>query len=76
MNNSDLADKIAAAHGLTKADSRKIVDAVFAAIVDASAQGEEVAISGSESSRSRTRRLAKAAIPPPARPCRLRHPGS
>jgi DNA-binding protein HU-beta len=46
MNNNDLADKIAGAHDLTKADSRKIVDAVFAAIADASAQGEEIALAG------------------------------
>ena len=46
MNNSDLADKIAAEHGLTKADSRKVVDAVFAAITDAAAKGEEVSLNG------------------------------
>lgn len=46
MNNNDLADKLAAAHGLTKADARKYVDAVFAAVTDAAAAGEEVAING------------------------------
>ena len=46
MNNADLAEKIAAGHGLAKADARKIVDAVFAAIADAAARGEEVAING------------------------------
>ena len=35
MNNSDLAEKLAASQGLTKADARKLVDAVFAAIADA-----------------------------------------
>lgn len=34
MNNSDLADKLAAEGGLTKADARKLVDAAFAAIAD------------------------------------------
>ncbi|OWK31030.1 HU family DNA-binding protein [Sphingomonas dokdonensis] len=46
MNNSDLADRIAADHDLSKADARKLVDGVFAAIVDAATQGEEVAING------------------------------
>lgn len=44
MNSSDLADHIAGAHGLTKADAKKIVDAVFAAIGDAAAKGDEVSI--------------------------------
>lgn len=46
MNNSDLAETIAAAHGLTKADSRKIVDGVLTAIVDAAAKGEEISLNG------------------------------
>ena len=46
MNSSDLADHIAGAHGLTKADSKKIVDAVFAAIGNAAAKGDEVSIPG------------------------------
>lgn len=46
MNNSDLADKLAASQGITKADARKYVDAVFAAIADASAEGEEVSLNG------------------------------
>lgn len=46
MNNSDLADVIAANHGLTKADARKAVDSVFAAIADAAAKGEEVSLNG------------------------------
>jgi DNA-binding protein HU-beta len=46
MNSSDLADHIAGAHGLTKADAKKIVDAVFAAIGDAAAKGDEVSVPG------------------------------
>jgi DNA-binding protein HU-beta len=46
MNNSELAEQIAAGHDLSKADARKVVDAVFAAITDAAAQGTEVSISG------------------------------
>ncbi|RVT93138.1 HU family DNA-binding protein [Sphingomonas crocodyli] len=46
MNNSDLADQIAASHGITKADAKKIVDTVFAGIADAAAKGEEVSLPG------------------------------
>ncbi|OAH44659.1 integration host factor [Sphingobium yanoikuyae] len=46
MNNSDLADTIASAHGLSKTDARKIVDGVLAAIGDAAAKGEEVSLNG------------------------------
>lgn len=46
MNNSDLAEKIAADQNLTKADARKLVDAVFAAIADAATKGDEIALNG------------------------------
>lgn len=46
MNNSDLADNLANGHGLTKADARKLVDAVFTAIADAAAKGEEISLNG------------------------------
>ncbi len=46
MNNSDLADSVAAANDLSKADARKLVDAVFVAIADAAAKGEEVSLNG------------------------------
>ena len=46
MNNSDLADSLATANGLTKADARKLVDGVFAAIADAAANGEEISLNG------------------------------
>lgn len=46
MNNSDLADKLAASQGITKADARKYVDAIFAAIADAAVEGEEVSLNG------------------------------
>ena len=46
MNNAELADAIAAGHGLTKTDARKYVDAVFAAIADAAAKGEEISLNG------------------------------
>ncbi|WP_374550295.1 HU family DNA-binding protein [Sphingobium yanoikuyae] len=46
MNNSDLADTLASAHNITKADARKLVDGVFAAIADAAAKGEEISLNG------------------------------
>lgn len=46
MNNADLAEKLVEANGLTKADARKVVDGVFAAIADAAAKGDEIAING------------------------------
>jgi DNA-binding protein HU-beta len=46
MNNTELAEQIAAGHGLSKTDARKVVDAVFATITDAAAKGTEVSISG------------------------------
>ncbi|MFK4875325.1 HU family DNA-binding protein [Novosphingobium sp. ZW T3_23] len=46
MNNSDLAEAIAADHDLSKTDARKIVDAVFDAIGNAAAKGEEISLNG------------------------------
>jgi len=46
MNNADLAEAIADVLGTTKTDARKAVDAVFAAIADAAAKGEEVSLNG------------------------------
>ena len=46
MNNTELAEGIAASHGLTKTDAKKLVDGVFTAIGDAAARGDEIAING------------------------------
>ncbi|KMS64563.1 hypothetical protein BVRB_019020 [Beta vulgaris subsp. vulgaris] len=46
MNNNDLAEKIAAIGDLSKADARKVVDGVLAAITEAAANGEEVSLNG------------------------------
>ncbi len=46
MNNSDLADSLAASNDLSKGDARKLVDALFAAIADAAAAGEEISVNG------------------------------
>lgn len=45
MNTSELAETVATTAGLSKAEARKVVDAVFAAIADAAAKGEEVSLS-------------------------------
>ena len=46
MNNADLAEQLAGAHGLSKADARKVVDSLFNAIGEAAAKGEEISING------------------------------
>ncbi|UZW57215.1 HU family DNA-binding protein [Sphingobium sp. JS3065] len=46
MNNTELAEALAADHGLTKADARKYVDGVFSAIAGAAAKGDEVSLNG------------------------------
>ncbi|MEG3177767.1 HU family DNA-binding protein [Sphingomonas sp. RB3P16] len=46
MNNSDLVEKIAASSDLSKGDAKSVVDAVFAAIADAAAAGEEISLNG------------------------------
>lgn len=46
MNNSELADSLAASNGLTKSDAKALVDAVFTAIGDAAARGEEISLNG------------------------------
>jgi DNA-binding protein HU-beta len=46
MNNSDLAEAVANAHGLSKADAKKVVDTVFSAIGEAAAKGDEISLNG------------------------------
>ena len=46
MNKAEMADRLAARTGLSKAVAREAVDGVFAAIGDALANGEEVRIVG------------------------------
>lgn len=46
MNKTELIDKIAATSGLTKADSKKALDATLAAIKDALAANDKVALVG------------------------------
>ncbi len=46
MNHAELSDSVATSLGLSKAEGKKAVDAVFAAIAEAAAKGDEVAVSG------------------------------
>lgn len=46
MNKSELVSAIAAASGLTKADSKKAMDATFDAIAKALEEGDKVALLG------------------------------
>jgi DNA-binding protein HU-beta len=46
MNNSDLADRVAAENGLSKVDARKLVDGLFDAIAAAASKGEEISLNG------------------------------
>jgi DNA-binding protein HU-beta len=46
VNNNDLAEALAAGNDITKADARKYVDGVLAAIVEAAAKGEEISLNG------------------------------
>ncbi|HWW63198.1 MAG TPA: HU family DNA-binding protein [Sphingomonadaceae bacterium] len=46
MNSAELADRIASGNNLGKAEAKKLVDGVFAAIVDAATKGEEVSLPG------------------------------
>lgn len=46
MNHAELSDSVATSLGLSKAEGKKAVEAVFAAIADAAVKGEEVSVSG------------------------------
>jgi DNA-binding protein HU-beta len=46
MNNADLADKIATANNLSKADAKKLVDGILGVIADAAAAGDEISLNG------------------------------
>lgn len=46
MNHAELSDSVATSLGLSKTEGKKAVDAVFAAITEAAAKGDEVSING------------------------------
>jgi DNA-binding protein HU-beta len=46
MNAADLANQIGETHAISKSAAKQIVDDVFAAIIDAAANGEELSVPG------------------------------
>ena len=46
MNSSQLIDRIASEHGLNRAEAKKMIDSVFAAITEAAVAGNEVSLHG------------------------------
>lgn len=46
MNTSDLVEKLGAAHSLSKAQAKAIVDGALNAIIDAAASGAEINLAG------------------------------
>ena len=46
MKNAELAETLVAGHAMSKADARKVVDDLFAAIITAAQKGDEVSLSG------------------------------
>jgi DNA-binding protein HU-beta len=46
MNTSDLADKIAAEHGLTKSAAKSVVESVLKNITEAAVSGAEISLPG------------------------------
>ncbi|MBH1998472.1 MAG: HU family DNA-binding protein [Sphingomonadaceae bacterium] len=46
MNNSDLAEALATDLGVTKADAKKAVDALFTNIAAAASKGDEISLNG------------------------------
>ncbi len=46
MNIADLADKLAAEHGLGQAEAKRMVETVLATIAHGATQGEEVSLAG------------------------------
>jgi len=65
---TEIADKLATEHNLTKGQGKALVDGVFRAIAEAAAGGEEISLPGSGKFKSRPRRNARAGILPPALP--------
>jgi len=46
MNNAELAEILVANHAMSKADARKVVNDLMAAIVAAAGKGDEVSLTG------------------------------
>jgi DNA-binding protein HU-beta len=46
MNTTELAEHVAATHDLDRSRAKRVIETVFAAIVETAATGQEVALSG------------------------------
>jgi DNA-binding protein HU-beta len=46
LNSAGLADALVASHNVSKADARKMIESMLAAIVAAAAKGEEISLAG------------------------------
>jgi len=46
MKNAELAETLVSGHSMSKADARKVVDDLFAAILTAARDGEEISLAG------------------------------
>lgn len=68
MNKSELADRIAGKHGLTKAGAKRIVDDVFDDIGAALASGKDVAIDRFGKFRTSVRKARKGLNPRTGKP--------
>jgi len=77
MHKAEMADRLAARTGLSKAVAREAVDGVFAAIGDALANGEEVRIAGfgAFGTRSRPARIRPGGRSTSCRPARAARRG-
>ena len=51
MNVAELADHIAAKHGMEKKQAKTVIDAIFTAMADSAKKGEEVSIPGAAAPR-------------------------
>lgn len=72
MNKSDLADRIAGKHGLSKASAKRIVDDVFDDIGDALASGKDVAIDRFGKFRTSMRKARKGLNPRTGKPITIK----
>lgn len=72
MNTTELVDAVAASQGIAKAEVRKTVDAVLAAIADAATQGEEISLNAFGKFKVKDVPAREAVTPRPANRSRSR----
>ena len=63
MNVQELADRLAGAHGVSKADARAMIDTITTAIAAAAKSGDEVALPGFGKFKVRERKAREARNP-------------